>query len=47
MGHQNVAMTMAVLGAIDTAMKAQGIAHGDGAMEAATNVLAKHPVGKS
>ncbi|MCP4044593.1 MAG: aminotransferase class V-fold PLP-dependent enzyme [Gammaproteobacteria bacterium] len=45
MGHQNVAMTMAVLGAIDTAMKARGIAHGDGALEAATNILSKHPAG--
>ncbi len=45
MGHQNVAMTMAVLGAIDTAMKARGIAHGDSALVAATNILAKHPSG--
>ncbi len=45
MGHQNVAMTMAVLGAIDTAMKARGITHGDSALVAATNILAKHPAG--
>ncbi len=42
MGHQNVAMVLGALGAIDTAMKAQGIAHGDGALAAATTVLAKH-----
>ncbi len=43
MGHQNVGMTMAVVGAIDTAMKAQNIPHGDGALEAATTILARHP----
>ena len=40
MGHQNIAMVMALLGSIDTAMKAQGIAHGTGALEAAAGVLA-------
>lgn len=43
MGHQNIAMTMAVLGAMDTAMKAQNIPHNAGALEAATAILAKHP----
>ncbi|MEP1208535.1 MAG: aminotransferase class V-fold PLP-dependent enzyme [Rhizobiaceae bacterium] len=42
MGHQNVAMTMAVLGSIETAMVASGIEHGSGAMAAAAKVLAAH-----
>ena len=42
MGHQNVPMVMGVIGAIDTAMKALDIPHGDGAMEAATRVLSQH-----
>ena len=42
MGHQNIAMTMATLGAIDTSLKAQNIEHGDGALEAAATVLASH-----
>ncbi len=45
MGHQNVAMTMAVLGTIDTALKAKGIPHGDDAVAAAARVLASHPAG--
>ncbi len=44
MGHQNVLMTMGVLGAVDTALKAQDIAHGDGALAAAASTLARHPV---
>jgi alanine-glyoxylate transaminase/serine-glyoxylate transaminase/serine-pyruvate transaminase len=42
MGHQNVPMVMGALGAIDTAMKAEGIPHGDGALAAAATVLAQH-----
>jgi len=45
MGHQNIPMTMGVLGAIDTALKAQGIAHGDDALPAAASVLAGHQAG--
>ncbi|MEM8797759.1 MAG: aminotransferase class V-fold PLP-dependent enzyme [Pseudomonadota bacterium] len=41
MGHFNLPMAMGVLGAIDTAMKAQNIPHGDGALEAATRILAQ------
>ena len=42
MGHQNVAMTMAVLGSIETALVANGIEHGSGALAAAAKVLAGH-----
>ena len=42
MGHQNVAMTMAVLGSIETAMVANQVSHGEGAMAAAAAVLAGH-----
>ncbi len=42
MGHQNLAMTMGVLGAIDTALKAQNIPHGDGALSTAAHILASH-----
>ena len=42
MGHQNVPMTMGVLGTIDAGLKALGIAHGDGALEAASRVIATH-----
>lgn len=42
MGHQNVAMTMAVLGSIETAMIANNIPHGTGALEAAAKLLASH-----
>ena len=45
MGHQNIAMTMAILGTIDTALKAQAIDQGGGALEAAANILAMHPIG--
>ncbi|HGG04251.1 MAG TPA: alanine--glyoxylate aminotransferase family protein [Aliiroseovarius sp.] len=41
MGHVNAQMIMGVLGAMDAGMKALGIAHGAGALEAATAVLAK------
>ena len=44
MGHQNVAMVMATMGSIDTALKAQSIPHGDGALSAAASVLAQHPM---
>lgn len=42
MGHQNVAMTMAVLGSIEAAMAANDITHGSGALSAAATVLAAH-----
>ena len=42
MGHQNVPMTMGVLGTIDSGLKALGIDHGDGALSAAATVLAGH-----
>ena len=42
MGHQNVAMTMAVLGSIETALAANGVEHGSGALSAAAKILAAH-----
>ncbi|MFD0916069.1 pyridoxal-phosphate-dependent aminotransferase family protein [Pseudahrensia aquimaris] len=42
MGHQNIAMTMGVIGSIDCALKALNIKHGDGALDAASKVLAAH-----
>ena len=42
MGHQNIAMVMATLGSIETALKANGIPHGEGALSAAAKVLAAH-----
>ncbi len=42
MGHQNVAMTMAVLGSMETAMVASDIPHGEGALSKAAGVLADH-----
>ena len=42
MGHLNLPMVMGALGAIDAAMKAENIAHGTGALEAASRVLAAH-----
>ena len=42
MGHQNIPMTMGVLGAMDTALKALNIPHGEGALDAATRILANH-----
>lgn len=41
MGHQHPPMTLGVLGTIDLALKAQGIEHGSGAVEAATIILAQ------
>lgn len=40
MGHVNAPMVLGVLGAIDAALKALGIPHGKGAVEAATTLLA-------
>lgn len=40
MGHQNIAMTMAVLGSIETAMQANNVPHGNGGLSAAAKVLA-------
>ena len=45
MGHLNVHMVMGVLGAVETAMLAQGIRHGGGALSAAAGALAAHPGG--
>ena len=45
MGHQNLPMVMGALGAIDAAMKAEKITHGNGALEAASRVLAQHSAG--
>ncbi|NKB51701.1 MAG: aminotransferase class V-fold PLP-dependent enzyme [Rhizobiaceae bacterium] len=42
MGHQNVAMTMSVLGSMETAMAACDIPRGEGALSAAAKVLAGH-----
>ncbi|MGI9351581.1 MAG: pyridoxal-phosphate-dependent aminotransferase family protein [Rhizobiaceae bacterium] len=42
MGHQNIPMVLGALGAIDAAMKAQDIPHGEGALAAASSVLASH-----
>ena len=42
MGHQNVAMTMAVLGSIETALIASGAEPGSGALTAAAKILAAH-----
>lgn len=41
MGYVNAQMVMGALGAIDTGLKAVGIPHGEGALEAASRVLAK------
>ena len=40
MGHVNAHMTLGVLAVIDTGLKALGIAHGEGALEAAARALA-------
>ena len=42
MGHQNIAMVMSTLGSMDTALKAQNIPHGDGALAEAAKILANH-----
>ncbi|MEM9279221.1 MAG: aminotransferase class V-fold PLP-dependent enzyme [Pseudomonadota bacterium] len=42
MGHQNIPMIIGALGAIDAAMKALGIPHGENGLPAATAVLAHH-----
>ncbi|PRY25542.1 alanine-glyoxylate transaminase/serine-glyoxylate transaminase/serine-pyruvate transaminase [Aliiruegeria haliotis] len=41
MGHVNAQMVLGALGSIDTGLKALGIPHGHGALEAATAVLAR------
>lgn len=41
MGHVNAQMIMAVLGTVDAGLKACGLAHGSGAVEAAARVIAK------
>ena len=40
MGHVNAHMVLGVIGAIDAGLKSLGIPHGDGAVEAATKVIA-------
>lgn len=42
MGHLNIHMVMGVLGAIETAMIAQDLPHGSGALAAAAKVLSAH-----
>jgi alanine-glyoxylate transaminase/serine-glyoxylate transaminase/serine-pyruvate transaminase len=39
MGHLNIPMVMGTLGSIDCGLKALGMAHGDGALDAASRVL--------
>lgn len=41
MGHLNVPMVMGTLGSIDSALKANNIPHGNGALEAASRVISK------
>jgi alanine-glyoxylate transaminase/serine-glyoxylate transaminase/serine-pyruvate transaminase len=41
MGHVNAHMVLGVLGVIDAGLKALGIAHGDGALAAASKVVAE------
>lgn len=41
MGHVNAHMTLGALGVVDAGMKALGIAHGHGALEAAAQVIAQ------
>ena len=41
MGHVNAHMVLGVLGAMDGGMKALGVAHGSGALEAASAVISK------
>lgn len=45
MGHLNPVMLMGALGTIDTGLKALGIPHGSGALEAASAKLAQHSTG--
>ena len=42
MGHLNPPMILGALGTIETAMKALNISHGDGALSAASHILASH-----
>lgn len=42
MGHVNAPMVMGTLSAVDMALKALGVPHGTGAVEAAVNSLARH-----
>ncbi len=41
MGHLNVPMVMGTLGTIDSALKASVISHGNGALEAASQVISE------
>ena len=43
MGHLNTPMLMGALGTMDAGLKSLGIAHGSGALEAASKVIAAHP----
>jgi len=40
MGHNNLPMVVGAIGAIDTALKSLNISHGEGALEAASRVMA-------
>lgn len=42
MGHINAQMVMGMLGSVDMGLKALSIAHGDGALEAASRICADH-----
>ena len=42
MGHLNPPMVLGALGTIETAMKALNISHGEGALSAASKILAQH-----
>ena len=39
MGHVNTQMVMALLGAVETGLRAISYKHGDGALEAASEIL--------
>ncbi|MEC8545170.1 MAG: alanine--glyoxylate aminotransferase family protein, partial [SAR324 cluster bacterium] len=41
MGHVNAHMTLGMLGVLDAGFKALKVAHGDGALEAASRILSE------
>ncbi len=45
MGHLNIPMVMATLGTIDAGLKTLGIPHGQGALQAAAQVISEHDFG--
>lgn len=42
MGHLNIPMMMGTLGTIDAGLKAMGIPHGQGALQAASQIISEH-----